>query len=323
MEVTLKQPVNSSTSTQILLSVVTNGSIQYKILLTLGIPSFICYIFLIIYMFTQKSHRKAPHNYCTLIILNFQFFCNVVDIPSQIYYYRNLQVMFASAFYCYAWQYIPYSIWPISLMLLAWASFERHILIFHDHLLHSQWKTIYLHYAPPIIIISYVTCFYIYAYAYYTCTTPYQFYLNHCGNSCYSSNIVMLVWIRVAHYMLPSFLTAICSISLLIRVICSKHRHQQIFVWRKHKKMAYQLLSLAVLSAATVFPYSIVRFTGLVAPNLISKPVQDMFSFSSLLEPLYFPFVHLVSTAEIWITIRRKLRRLKARQTAPMNSNHA
>lgn len=295
-----------------------SSSIKFNILLVIGAPSFICYVFIIIYMLTHKNHRTAPHNYCLLIILHLQFFCNILDIPSQMYFYQNGQVMFESAIYCYAWQYISYSTWPINIILLAWASFERHILIFHDRILRSKWKNISLHYAPPIVIIVYVTCFYIYLFAYYTCKTPYLFQQNYCNSACYTANLPLMLLTRMLNYMFPAMMTVIFNVSLLIRVIYSKHRHQQTFVWRRYKKMTYQLISISFLSSATVLPYSIVRVLSVTSSNIISKQMQEMFSFLPILETLYLPFIYLASTSELWTAIRTKICRRRTRQIGPV-----
>lgn len=317
-ELSPKENTNSTSAVQNRLSLLINESTKFSILFAFAVPSFTCYTFLIIYMLSQKSHRSAPHNYCLLIVLNLQYFCNIVDIPSQMYFYRRGRVLFESGIYCYVWQFVAYSTWPNSVILLAWTSFERHILIFHDRLVRSKWANICLHYAPPILIIAYVMCFYLYAFIFYTCKVPYLFQQNYCNTACYTSNASIMLWSRVANYMVPSFLTVVFSVSLLIRVIYSKRRLQQTFIWRKHKKMTYQLLSISFLSIATVFPYSVARFLSYLGSNIVSKQVLELCTFISIFEPLCFPFVYLASVSEIWTMIRTKLRR----KTAPITLDH-
>ncbi|CAF2921662.1 unnamed protein product, partial [Rotaria sp. Silwood2] len=156
MQVDMKETIiNGNNSVQSVYGLLFSASMRSYILLIVGIPSFMCYVFIIVYVLTNRNHRSAPNNYCLLIILNLQFFCNIIDIPSEIYFYREGRVIFENAIYCYIWQFLAYTIWPINVILLAWAAFERHILIFHDRFLRSKRGNICLHYAPPLIIITY------------------------------------------------------------------------------------------------------------------------------------------------------------------------
>ncbi|CAF1496450.1 unnamed protein product, partial [Rotaria sp. Silwood1] len=177
------------------------------------------------------------------------------DLPLQLYLYHQGKVLFQNATFCFIWRLIDYSGYAAGALLLAWASFERHILIFHDRLLRSKWKNIYLHYAPPFIIIVYVFCFYIYGLSFYPCKTPLNFQGIACGNDCIRSYAMFSAWGKMVHQIAPSLCIGIFSVSLLIRVLYSKRRLQQAFSWRKHSKMAYQLLSISFVCNAALLPY--------------------------------------------------------------------
>ncbi|CAF2556814.1 unnamed protein product [Rotaria sp. Silwood2] len=293
-------------------------SMRFNILLAVHVPSFICYVVVIVYIFTHKTLRSAPNNYTLLFLLILQFFGNAIDIPLLLNFFKQGRVLFENAVFCYIWIFLDHSIWSICTMLVAWASFERHILIFHDRLLRKKWKNICLHYAPPFIIIIYYICYFLYTNIFYPCEHSFDFQSPLCGHPCYVFDKILMWWEMLVHFILMSVCITIFSVSLLIRVFASKRRLQQSLSWRKHSRMAFQLISISYLCLVTLLPFSIVNilfFAGF--PGLPLEAI-DYCIFITYFNSMCLPFVYLTSIPEIWILCKRAIRRATPRQMAPM-----
>jgi phosphatidylglycerophosphate synthase len=63
------------------------------------------------------------------------------------------------------------------------------------------------------------------------------------------------MWETIVHQMLPAVLIIVFSIALFVRVLLQKHRIHQPVQWRKHRKMAIQILSISLLYLEFYFPY--------------------------------------------------------------------
>ncbi|CAF3892233.1 unnamed protein product, partial [Rotaria sordida] len=169
-------------------------SIKFNILLGVHVPSFICYVFIIVYILTHKNLRSAPNNYSLLFLLILQFFGNAINIPLLLYFYKCGRVLFNNIVFCYIWIFLDRNIWSICIMLVAWASFERHILVFYRHFFRTKWKNICLHYAPPFIIIIYYVCYFLYVNIFYPCERSFDFQSPLCGPPCYVFNTIIMWW---------------------------------------------------------------------------------------------------------------------------------
>ncbi|CAF3930674.1 unnamed protein product [Rotaria sp. Silwood1] len=272
MQLHPKQSITSiNTTQQAIVAPTISPSLYFNIYLGLGIPTGIVYIFIIIYVFTHKNIRSAPNTYCLFILFIVQFATRAIGLPFDLYYYQEGTALFKNAIFCGFWRFLNYTGYSVGSILLAWASFERHILIFHDRLLRSKWTNICLHYAPPFVIIIYVICFYIYALFFYPCRNLANFQSFLCGNDCMGNNPAVMVYTRLVHQMFPSICIAIFSISLLIRILYSKRRLQQAFSWRKHSKMAYQLLSISFVCSTAIFPLGLLIFLNVIGIRNIPK----------------------------------------------------
>ena len=70
-------------------------------------------------------------------------------------------------------------------ILVAWASIERHILIFYYRWLGTRINHIFIHYLPLVAILSYTTIFYMKAILFPNCGNRFNYNLALCGaNPC-------------------------------------------------------------------------------------------------------------------------------------------
>ncbi|CAF1363365.1 unnamed protein product [Adineta steineri] len=104
---------------------------------------------------TPDGLMLPPQNYALFIVLFLDFTIVGVDISWMISLHYTGSSPFKSFIFCEIWRFVDFPVWAICQILVSWISFERHILIFHNRLLVGKWRMIYLHYAPPIILIVY------------------------------------------------------------------------------------------------------------------------------------------------------------------------
>ena len=125
-----------------------------------------------------------------------------------------------------------------------------------------------------------------------------------CGFSpCYRDVRFLNLWDYIIHGIVGSFIETVFSIALMIRVFKQKRRAHRPLLWRRHRKMSLQLLSVSCLSLTTAFPtllLNVIRQVG-------GPSVAD---FGTVLDPylwylypysvLLLPFICLGHLPELW-----------------------
>jgi hypothetical protein len=98
--------------------------IKFGILLSLQIPSVLCYLFLLFHLLFKRSMRRSLNNHVFIVLL----FIGLI------------------------WNFLDLFLYSLTNVLMLWASIERHILIFHKSILNIQRKRFIIHYLPLIIL---------------------------------------------------------------------------------------------------------------------------------------------------------------------------
>lgn len=296
-------------------------SVKFYILLSFEIPSLVCYLFVIFYILTQKKLRSAPSNYALLILLFPGFLLAAIDIPLVLNFYQQDKVLFENFIFCKAWRFIDFPTWAMSNIIVSWASFERHILIFHDGLLRTKFGKIFLHYLPPILLLIYITCFHLYFLFFYPCQNIYNFREIFCGLPCYINHNSVSIYDLTIHILIPSILIVIFSVSLLIRVIRSKHRFQQCLKWKKYRRMVFQLIAISSLSLMILIPLFLINLLMLLNFYAYAYRLQELAMFMPYFYSLCLPFVYITSIPDVWRTLKTNVHYRFRRRIASMNSN--
>ncbi|CAF1298848.1 unnamed protein product [Adineta steineri] len=291
---------------------------KFVIMLSLQVPSLLCYTLIFVFFFINKTIRTAPQNYALFIVLFLDFTIVGVDISWMISLYHTGSSPFKSFIFCEIWRFVDFPVWAICQILVSWISFERHILIFHNRLLVGKWRMICLHYAPPIILIVYVIGFYIYALYIYPCEKSYTFENVQCSYPCYLNYASIALWEFIVNYMLTTICIIIFSFGLFIRVLNSRRRLTQSRNWRKHSRMAFQTAFISGLFIISIFPFCIVNLFSLISYSDWTTRALEYCNFISYLNPLLLPFVYLISLPEVWTNVHKIIYRLKNRRIASL-----
>jgi hypothetical protein len=282
--------------------------IRFWLYLIFIIPSVLCGIFCLYHFLIDRALRKALNNHVIMLILFFGIFLNLTDVVWFTDYYRTGHPLSSTRAFCFTWTYIDYAVFVTITLLAAWASIERHILIFHQNLVGTQTKRFLMHYLPLFIFTIYPFIYYIIIYFVRPCETPLDFTQSGCGvSACAYDNVAIGMWDSIAHNIVPIFIIVIFSIALLGRVWYSKYRINQRIRWRNYRKMSVQLLSISAIYLIIVFP-SMILYT-LYTAGVRSDSYYDFFDISYYLSyfvTLLTPFVSVVSLPEL----RAKLKKI-------------
>jgi hypothetical protein len=198
-----------------------------------------------------------------ILLLLINFVVQLTSIPWILHYYRVGYVPSQTPSFCLTWQFITETLYITTTLLFAWATIERHILIFHDRLLSTQCKVILLHCLPIVIIILYCISYNTIVILFPPCQNTFDYSQIVCGYPlCYYDIdlVVISMWDVIFNDTIPTIIIIVCSIALLFRVIHQKHRMRRPIRWRNHRKMTIQLLSISVLYLVIYIPEMLMEF---------------------------------------------------------------
>jgi len=237
-----------------------SNAFQFWSILSFGVPSLICSLFIFYQYLSDPIRRRALHNHAILIILMANILLIFTDFSWTLDSLRRPgHVLSATPAFCMSWWVLDFNFYNTQTLILAWASIERHILIFHSHLLLTRKKKFYYHYLPPIILIIYLTGFYIGVIFFPPCDNEFDFTDVECGSeACYLSITYLALWDLIGHNLVPTLTIAIFSFALFYRVIAHRKRIRQPIQWRRYRRMAMQLFSISAIYLFLNFPLTLI-----------------------------------------------------------------
>ena len=123
--------------------------------------SLTCAIYTLYVLLSNRILRRALNNHIFIVILFIVILYEMINIP---FFLRNTFYdtpwLTSKDVYLF-WTFFDYLLFVLQIELFAWATLERHILIFHDQWLITKRNRFLLHYLPIIIIIICNIIFYI------------------------------------------------------------------------------------------------------------------------------------------------------------------
>jgi hypothetical protein len=186
-------------------------------------------------------------------------------------------------------------------ILMAWASIERHVLVFYPRWFGTKRKCFFYHYIPLAACILYPLIFYFVIFVIIPCDVPLDYSYRLCHRyACVSHVSWLSLWDSVGHYIIPAFITVIFSIALLIRVLYSRYRMQGRIEWRNYKKLTLQLLPISALYIALQLPPMIMyaAYSAGLSWNVAFNYFVDSSNFTYWVI-LFTPFACLVSLPDL------------------------
>jgi hypothetical protein len=268
--------------------------VRFWIILPFYILSLICSLFVLYYFIFNRTLRQALHNHVIIIFIFINFVVQITSIPWVLHYYRVGYVPSHTPSFCLTWQFIDEGLYITTTVLFAWATIERHILIFHDRLVATQCKFILVHCLPIVIIVLYSICYNTIVIIFPPCPNAFDYSQIVCGYPLcyYDINHGVAIWDVIVNDMIPTIIIIVCSIALLFRIIYQKHRIGRPIRWRNHRKMTIQLLSISVLYLVIYIPKMLMEFIYLCG---VSEDVgEDFMMYADFIKHygnLLLPFI--------------------------------
>jgi hypothetical protein len=243
-----------------------------------------------------------------LIVLLFVGLVNeLTSVPWSLYRQKfGVALIQTPTFYLSSF-YFDYAFFTTQVILFAWATLERHILIFHDQLVSTETQHFFFHYLPIISILIYSLVYYYVITFGPFCKNSFVFFL--AGGyiiPCVYANKALVTWDILAYQVIPTLIIVIFSIALIIRTVQQKRRMHQPILWRKYRAMTIELLSISVLYLGFNSPWAIILFATRYG---LSPKIARIYAFYGLYLRNYIifllPFVCCGSLPELRDKIKR------------------
>ncbi|CAF0945566.1 unnamed protein product [Adineta steineri] len=174
------------------------------------IPSILFGVVILYYLLMDRALRNALNNHVIIAMVSVGLILQFFDVTALTYITRTGTELVSTKAFCLAWVSIRSIGFPGVINLVAWASIERHILIFHANLVRTKTKRFF-------------------------------FSLSSVGHLHDDS------WPYCGYYSCVTVNPSVAFVALIIRVLVSKCRARQRIQWRNYRKMAIQLLSISFL----------------------------------------------------------------------------
>jgi hypothetical protein len=226
-------------------------------------------------------------------------------------YLRTGLAAYSSINFCLFWTFCTCCLDVTGLLLMAFASFERYLFIFHSMFL--QQHQIILRYIP--ICLCFIYPFFYFIGIIYILPCSHEFYYSAylCGGGCYLYDPVWNAITWLVNVCTPVFIILLLNILLIIRILYQKNRMQQRNVWLKNRKMLIQLVSIALLYCLAWLPNAILILIVTFPPSNVNTPrIFIIFQHTIFLTgftPLFYPFVCLFGQPVILKKIKQIFQR--------------
>ncbi|CAF4003340.1 unnamed protein product [Adineta steineri] len=220
--------------------------------------SFICSVFVLYYLLFDKNLRRGLNSHVLIVGLIFNLFALVLDVPLVLYHLYHGIVWIQVPIICVLWQYIDSVSYTVLPKLVAWASFERHILIFNEQRLLQSKNRILFHYIPIGVVAGYHILLYTTIYFIVPCHNIFDYTQTYCGYDSCVYETSFTIYELFSNGVFSCVCIAFFNITLIVRVIYRKYRVQGHVDWHKHRKLTLQLLFVVSIFYIFYFPLVIV-----------------------------------------------------------------
>jgi hypothetical protein len=293
-----------------------SDTVRFWSYLLVLIPSFLCSLFVLYHLLFDRALRNALNNHVIIILVFICLIAEVTFYPWMLYFYQNKDVWERSLMFCVIWGFLDWTIYVIHTMLFAWATIERHILIFHEGWLSTKKRRFFIHYLPLILLPLYLFIFYIVMYFFPNCENRLRPSIVLCIFPCLYDIYIISMWDFVVDQLLPILTIIVFSSGLFVRVLRQRVRMRRTIHWRKHRKMTIQLLSISFFYLIILLPYAVVYIVVLCGlTSLLISDFRTYTAFLSYFIILLFPFVCALSLPELQTKMKNifQLRRQTSR----------
>ena len=284
--------------------------VRFWFLLISLIPSLTCSLFVLYHLLFDPTQRRALHNHTVIVLLILAFIFQLMDVSWYLDFIRQGVVWPQTPARCLVWWLVDLGFYNTAVIILAWTSVERHILVFHNRWISTPRKRLFVHYLPLIMLLSYATIYYTVLIFFPPCEHTFLYTLPVCAAiPCHIFHPILGLWEMGVHGCLCTVIIAVSNIALVIRIVMQKRRMHRAFRWRKYRKMIFQLVSISVLYLLFNLPIMVLlvaRQSGLPADVGVEEELVAFFLTYWVM--LLLPIVSLNSLPKLKERITRLFR---------------
>ena len=284
--------------------------VKFLLLIILEIPAVLMSISIIIYFILNRSVRLKFKNHIWLVLVILNISQLLLLLPLPIRYYQWDHVWLETASFCTWWSWFEYSTNTASLILMAWASIERHLMIFYFSIfLRLKWKRWAFHYLPILFCLLWTPSFYFVLIVISpNCNTIWNYDQVVCGAPCFitTARSTYGLFDFLFNITVPLMVMISANLILIIRVIYGKLTRQQAVRWRRHRKMTVQLWLVSSLYFAGWLPFTVTRLVQLTFAPWFFLDVFETIVFILYFVPLLLPFFCLTMLPGLMKKIQTK-----------------
>ncbi|CAF2138037.1 unnamed protein product [Rotaria magnacalcarata] len=293
---------NTTNTTESMIISPSTYPVQFGILLSLQIPSALCFLFIFFNLCFVPRHRLLVHrliNHAVLCLVVNDFLICTTELPfTLVLLYRGVTAFINNTF-CLVWFFYGYTTSTVSLFLLAWISVERYFLVFHKVFLKRH---LFIgHYLPLLLCIFYPCVFYAGVLFIYKCENEFNYEQWGCASGCYQNNYFLGTYDWVINTIVPSVIVILMNALLFGRVAYQKYLMKQTRMLNKNKKLILQLLLCVVIYLSTWFPFFTLGIILVYIPDneLMNNLYQYIFNYTIYVMPLLSPFLALITLSDL------------------------
>ena len=303
--------VDNATSTSNNVQFTLSLSARFWLLLLFDIPSLACSLALLFHLFTNATARRALNNHVIMALLVVGLFSQLIDIPFYLSFLRLGYVWPSVPVSCLLWWFSATGISNLTNLLMAWASIERHILVFHNQWLRTRKVRFLAHYLPLATVLFYGSGFYLVLLLMFSCEQESAYHSDWCLYPCYYDHQQIAFYDTLVNSILPTPVIVFASLLLIIRVIRRKYYFHRRIEWRRHRAMIMQLLSIQALFLLFNLPMASIVLTDVC--GFLSDSTEQLVYYAYFLYhyvSLLMPFVCLAALPDFRKRMKRHIQML-------------
>ncbi|UJR29222.1 hypothetical protein I4U23_010436 [Adineta vaga] len=216
-------------------------------------------------------------------------------MPLALTFLRNNIAAYSSDGFCLFWIVATCTLDLAGIFLMAYASIERYLFIFHGNILKHH--PILFRYAPFTFCAIYPLLYVIGILFLVPCQNHFIYFAFLCSGGCYLNDPFWNAMTWVGNISASVSLILLTNILLIGRTLYQKNKMKQTRVWLKNRKMVLQLVSVGILYCFAWLP-SVILMLIVTFPPLNVDTEQIFFIFQYVVfmtnfPPLFYPFVCL------------------------------
>ncbi|CAF1141075.1 unnamed protein product [Adineta ricciae] len=284
-------------------------SVRFWNYLILDVLSITCALVILYHLLSDRTLRQAPRNHFIIVLLCVGLIYQSTTVPFMLHFYRVGYSWKITPAFANFWTFIDNSSFTSVLIGFAWATIERHILIFHHSWMTTKRQRFFVHYLPFMLVLTYCYTYWFFIVFFAPCVS--LFILSPMNGVPGTCTLTLKFWgtyDSIFNQLLPTFTIILASVALLIRVLWQKSRLNRSIHWGQQRKMTIQLLSISLLYFVFNLPRSIVRAMVLSGVSgYIFIKLNSHFIYFAIQLIFFFPFICCLATSELSKKFRKFL----------------